>query len=261
MSPGRWRRALALAAALAMATPLPAASQSGTGAQSVEELKAALAELRRRLAEQQAGETAPAEQKLRAAQQQLDRLVAAMGALRRERDSLRTELGAARAELAARSKDTAAAERRLRAAESEVARLRREQTVSRPPVAASAPPEPPPPPEIVVEVLDGAFFASGGADVMPEAQPRLEAIAALIRARPEARVRVVGYTDASGDAAANEALSLARAQSVRGRLAALLAADPERLAVEGRGAADPVADNVTPEGRRANRRVVVTIGP
>ena len=247
-----------------MATPLPAASQSGTGAQSVEELKAALAELRRRLAEQQAGETAPAEQKLRAAQQQLDRLVAAMGALRRERDSLRTELGAARAELAARSRDTAAAERRLRAAESEVARLRREQVVSRLPMVAATPPEPAPaepPPEITVEVLDGAFFASGGADVTSDALPRLEDIAAVIRARPEAGVRVVGYTDASGDAAANEALSLARAQSVRGRLAALLATAPERMAVEGRGAADPVADNLTPEGRRANRRVVVTIGP
>jgi hypothetical protein len=59
---------LAVAAAVAMGFPGPVAPQGGSGTQSVEELKAALAELRRRLAEQQAGQgTAPSEQRLRAA--------------------------------------------------------------------------------------------------------------------------------------------------------------------------------------------------
>jgi outer membrane protein OmpA-like peptidoglycan-associated protein len=195
--------------------------------------------------------------------------VAAIGVLRRERDSLRAELGAARAELAVRSKDGAEADRRLRATEAEITRLRRELAAI-PPMPVSPRPEPPPaepaPPgpsssKIVTEVLDGAFFASGGADVMPEAGPRLAAIAELIRIHPEARVRIVGYTDASGDPASNQTLFLARAESIRGRLAALLAVDPAYLEVEGRGPADPVADNATAEGRRANRRVVVTIGP
>ena len=193
-----------------------------------------------------------------------------MTALRRERDSLRAELGVVRAQLAAEAGEDALADRRLRDAEAEIAALRRQLAVA--PAPAPAPPPAPPTPmalaarepapaEIVTEVLDGAFFASGGADVMPEADDHLAAIAELIHARPGAAVRITGYSDASGDAARNQALSLARAESVGRRLAALLGIGPEVLEVEGRGEADPVADNATPDGRRANRRVVVSIGP
>ncbi len=255
----RWRAlgAAALAAMLAAACPVPVQAQTGAGPQSVEELKAALAELRRRLAEQQTGVAAePAEQRLRAAQQQLDRLIAAIAALRRERDGLRSELNATRSELAVRTGDVAAAQRRLQVAETEIDRLRRELAAPPPPVRPVAPES-----RRHSETLDGAFFLPGSVDVAPEADRRLAAIADLIRADPEARVRIVGYTDSSGDPARNQELSLARARSVRDRLATLLAVDPGRIEVEGRGPADPVADNATPEGRSANRRVVVTIEP
>ena len=269
MPPRRWPRALALAAWLATALPVGVQAQTGAGAQSVEELKAALADLRRRLEEQQSGKLAEAANaRLRVAQQQLQGLLDAMTVLRRERDSLRAELGAVRTQLAARERADAEAGRRLRDAEAELADLRRrlaeaERAAPAPALAlplALAAPEPAPP-EIVTEVLDGAYFVSGGAEVTPEAGGRLAAIAELIHARPGAVVRITGYSDASGDAARNEILSLARAESVRGRLAALLAIDPATLAVEGRGEAEPVADNATPDGRRANRRVVVSIGP
>ena len=269
MPPRRWPRALALAAWLATALPAGVQAQTGAGAQSVEELKAALADLRRRLEEQQSGKLAEAANaRLRVAQQQLQGLLDAMTVLRRERDSLRAELGAVRTQLAARERADAEAGRRLRDAEAELADLRRrlaeaERAAPAPALAlplALAAPEPAPP-EIVTEVLDGAYFVSGGAEVTPEAGGRLAAIAELIHARPGAVVRITGYSDASGDAARNEILSLARAESVRGRLAALLAIDPATLAVEGRGEAEPVADNATPDGRRANRRVVVSIGP
>lgn len=260
-----WPRRLApcmVAAALALGLPGPARAQDATGAQSVEELKAALAELRRRLdAREEDGATTPAEQRLSLAQRQLDRLVAAMTALRRERDGLRRELGAARAELAEAARAEAEAGRRLAAVAAERDDLRRELAATRalpPPLAA---PEPEDAPAPVREVVDGAAFVPGRADVTDAAEPRLAAIAALIRARPEAPVQVVGYTDASGDARANRALSLARAEAVRTRLAALLDAAPERFTVEGRGEAEPIADDATAEGRRANRRVVVTVGP
>ena len=269
MPPRRWPRALALAAWLATALPVGVQAQTGAGAQSVEELKAALADLRRRLEEQQSGKLAEAANaRLKVAQQQLQGLLDAMTVLRRERDSLRAELGAVRTQLAARERADAEAGRRLRDAEAELADLRRrlaeaERAAPAPALAlplALAAPEPAPP-EIVTEVLDGAYFVSGGAEVTPEAGGRLAAIAELIHARPGAVVRITGYSDASGDAARNEILSLARAESVRGRLAALLSIDPATLAVEGRGEAEPVADNATPDGRRANRRVVVRIGP
>ena len=89
MPPRRWPRALALAAWLATALPAGAQAQTGAGAQSVEELKAALADLRRRLEEQQSGKLAEAANaRLKVAQQQLQGLLDAMTVLRRERDSL-----------------------------------------------------------------------------------------------------------------------------------------------------------------------------
>jgi uncharacterized repeat protein (TIGR01451 family) len=87
----------------------------------------------------------------------------------------------------------------------------------------------------------------------------------LERSRPE-RLVVVGYTDDQriragkrAPFADNQALSLARAQTVARTLAELLHLAPERSSCEGRGEADPVASNATPEGRAQNRRVEVTV--
>ena len=262
LAPGLALRTLALASALTLVGGVPAHAQGDLAPQSVEELKAALADLRRRLAEQQEEDAAPAvDTKLRAAQQQVDRLVAAIAALRRERDSLRAELGAARSELAGRPQATLDAERRLAEAQGEIARLRAQ-------VRAMAPAPPPkltslssPEPTIATEVIDGWAFAPGSAELAEAAGARLAAIALTVRARPHARVRIVGYTDDSGGADGNKRLSLARAEAVWTRLLELLPAGYGLIVVEGRGELDPIASNETFEGRMANRRVVVTIEP
>jgi outer membrane protein OmpA-like peptidoglycan-associated protein len=63
------------------------------------------------------------------------------------------------------------------------------------------------------------YFASGSADLAPGAQ---EALADIVRGVAAGRRAIVsGYHDATGDAAANEALALRRAQAVRGALASL----------------------------------------
>jgi septal ring factor EnvC (AmiA/AmiB activator) len=120
----RWILPLLLAAGVAVAPAAGAFAQGADEPQSVAELKAALAELRRRLAAQEDGTAGTAEDKLRSVQLQFDRLVATTVELRRERDGLRRELGAARAQLAARAGAEADRARRLRAAEDEIARLR-----------------------------------------------------------------------------------------------------------------------------------------
>jgi outer membrane protein OmpA-like peptidoglycan-associated protein len=53
-------------------------------------------------------------------------------------------------------------------------------------------------------------------------------------------------------------LSARRAAAVRDYLVAR-GIDGARLVTEGRGAAEPVASNDTPEGRALNRRTVVTV--
>jgi OOP family OmpA-OmpF porin len=71
-------------------------------------------------------------------------------------------------------------------------------------------------------------------------------------------IRVTGYTDSTGDAAYNEALSARRASAV-GRYLVAKGIPARLIFVEGRGESDPIASNATPEGRAQNRRVVIDV--
>ena len=112
-----------------------------------------------------------------------------------------------------------------------------------------------------VTQIDGNAFAAGSAELRPEAAPSLAIVAAFIRSQPPGQVRVVAYTDSSGDAAENLQLSTRRAQAVRDYLVRDVELPAERVVAEGKGEADPVASNATADGRRANRRVEVRIEP
>lgn len=98
-------------------------------------------------------------------------------------------------------------------------------------------------------------FASGSADLAENAgRERLRVLADWLADYPGQRIRVIGYTDASGREEANQALSAARAEAVREALITM-GVDPAQLSAEGRGEREPIADNATPEGREQNRRV------
>lgn len=105
-----------------------------------------------------------------------------------------------------------------------------------------------------VYTLAGSAFASGRAALTTEANASLRRLALEIGGR---NVEVVGYTDSQGAASANQALSLRRAEAVAAILKESGASGA--LRTEGRGAADPVADNGTAEGRALNRRVEITV--
>jgi len=72
-------------------------------------------------------------------------------------------------------------------------------------------------------------------------------------------VIVTGHTDNVGSAAANVRLSQRRASDVKDYLVRQVGIDANRIHVEGKGAAQPIADNRTPEGRALNRRVEVEV--
>ena len=115
--------------------------------------------------------------------------------------------------------------------------------------------------QAAVTQINGNAFAAGSAKLRPEAAPSLAIVAAFIRSQPPGQVRVVAYTDSSGDAAENLQLSTRRAQAVRDYLVRDVELPAERVVAEGKGEADPVASNATADGRRANRRVEVRIEP
>lgn len=97
-------------------------------------------------------------------------------------------------------------------------------------------------------------FAVDKADILPESRPQIEQVLSLLRDDPALTLSVEGHTDATGDAAHNQRLSQARADSV---MAALVeqGIEPQRLKAQGHGQSRPVADNDTDEGRARNRRV------
>jgi len=106
--------------------------------------------------------------------------------------------------------------------------------------------------------FDRLVFATGSAQLGPESQDQLQAVAEILRAFPASRLKIGGYTDNVGDAPSNQRLSEARAASVRAALLPLGVA-PARLEAEGYGEQFPVADNGTAEGRARNRRISMRV--
>lgn len=73
-----------------------------------------------------------------------------------------------------------------------------------------------------------------------------------------ASIIIEGHTDSRGYEARNVQLSLARANAVADYLVAR-GIDRDRIVAEGLGSAQPIADNASRDGRRANRRVVIRL--
>jgi OOP family OmpA-OmpF porin len=106
--------------------------------------------------------------------------------------------------------------------------------------------------------FDRLVFNTDSATLRPESQEQLGNIAAILKAYPNVRIKIGGYTDNSGDAQHNQTLSQDRANGVKDRLVAL-GISPDRLEAQGYGEQFPVADNSTEAGRAANRRVSVRV--
>lgn len=101
----------------------------------------------------------------------------------------------------------------------------------------------------------GIYFDTGKSDLKPESDAAIAEIAKLLQSQPALKVCIVGHTDMVGDAAANVALSQARAKSVIAALVAKHSIAATRLIPFGAGPYAPVASNRTDDGRAKNRRV------
>lgn len=80
----------------------------------------------------------------------------------------------------------------------------------------------------------------------------------LMQEHPESTVTIIGHTDSSGSKEVNKRISEARAESIAAYLESR-SIERSRITVIGKGEADPIADNSTPEGRAQNRRVEITV--
>jgi outer membrane protein OmpA-like peptidoglycan-associated protein len=106
--------------------------------------------------------------------------------------------------------------------------------------------------------FDRLNFATGSASILPESEEQLNNIAAILKAYPNVNVKVGGYTDNTGNPAANRTLSQQRAAAVRQALMGK-GIDAKRMVAEGYGSDHAVGDNATEEGRAMNRRIALRV--
>lgn len=113
---------------------------------------------------------------------------------------------------------------------------------------------------LIVSLPQDILFATDSFAVRSDLQRDLRSIAGNLQAYPNSTVQVVGHTDNTGDAGYNQTLSLRRANAVANVL--IGAGVPSgRIVPQGRGEDQPIASNLTPEGRALNRRVEIVILP
>ncbi len=111
----------------------------------------------------------------------------------------------------------------------------------------------------IVLRLSGLSFDVNKSDIKDEHIPLLEKVKSVIELFGDSKLVVEGHTDASGEPAANIALSEKRAYAVMQYLRQSLLISADRITAIGYGSEKPVASNQTSEGRAKNRRIDIII--
>ena len=104
-------------------------------------------------------------------------------------------------------------------------------------------------------VTHGILFDVNSDKVKPESYGTLKEIAKVLKDNPNVKVKIVGHTDSDGDEKSNLDLSKRRSASVKNSLTDEFGIEAVRMETDGKGEAEPVSDNNTPEGKANNRRV------
>lgn len=103
-----------------------------------------------------------------------------------------------------------------------------------------------------IDIVQRVQFASQSSVIAPASVAIIDATADVMKSSPTLTVKVTGHAD--GTEAGPDALGLARANAVIGRLVSL-GVDPKRLTATTKGSSMPIAPNATPADRERNRRV------
>ena len=112
--------------------------------------------------------------------------------------------------------------------------------------------------QLKVDIPADVSFDVGRYAIKPNMRPVLDRLASTLNPHPVTTVTIIGHTDSTGSDAVNDPLSVNRAASTRDYLVQR-GVSAQRIAVDGRGSRQPVADNSTASGRAMNRRVEIFI--
>lgn len=113
---------------------------------------------------------------------------------------------------------------------------------------------------LIVRMPQDILFATDSAALRGALRADLGALAANLQRYPGSTVEVTGHTDNTGSAAYNQSLSSQRASAVASVLIAN-GVSSGRIRTFGAGEDQPIASNLTVDGRAQNRRVEILIRP
>lgn len=106
--------------------------------------------------------------------------------------------------------------------------------------------------------FDRVFFEPGKATLTADSKVQLGHIAQLLRAYPNVRIKIGGYTDSTGAYKVNRLLSEARAQAAWAALVEM-GVGASRMDARGYGPRYAIAPNTSEEGRAQNRRLSIKV--
>ncbi|WP_370896254.1 sodium-translocating pyrophosphatase [Chryseobacterium gossypii] len=107
--------------------------------------------------------------------------------------------------------------------------------------------------------IENLYFQSGSSDLKPGSEAQLNNLAEIMKAYPDLRIKLGGYTDNTGNEESNRKLSNLRAQTAKLKLLEM-GITGDRVEAEGYGSQYPVCEaNDTDECKAKNRRIDVRV--
>ena len=107
-------------------------------------------------------------------------------------------------------------------------------------------------------VFEKLYFDTAKSDLRAADREEVNMLGAAMKQYPNARIQIVGYADARGDASANATLGKDRAESVKAALVANGIAS-DRIETASGGEANPADTNATSTGQAENRRTELIV--
>jgi outer membrane protein OmpA-like peptidoglycan-associated protein len=99
------------------------------------------------------------------------------------------------------------------------------------------------------------LFDVNKAIIQSSSFPILQQLGDALKDNPSLKIKIIGHTDADGEATDNMILSEKRANAVKSYLVEKFKISGERMTTSGMGESQPVSDNTSNEGKAKNRRV------
>ncbi|MFC1526094.1 OmpA family protein [Candidatus Latescibacterota bacterium] len=112
-----------------------------------------------------------------------------------------------------------------------------------------------------LKIDSSVLFEAGAATLQGQVvREELLKIVDFVRSFSPSKLVIEGHTDSDGDEAANQDLSVRRAEMVRDYLISnYTEITPEMVSAQGYGESRPLVRNDTPENRALNRRIEIVV--